>query len=107
MIQKEFKKYVYSPSTTLQEAIHDLYRKKVEICLVCDKKNHLRGILTIGDIKQAILDGFDPDSSVATIMNANFISASVDTNKEELINLSFKNRGYLKGHIKRVCIKCR
>ncbi|OGM98916.1 MAG: hypothetical protein A2915_03050 [Candidatus Yanofskybacteria bacterium RIFCSPLOWO2_01_FULL_41_34] len=104
MIQKEFKKYVYSPSTTLQEAIHDLYRKKVEICLVCDKKNHLRGILTIGDIKQAILDGFDPDSSVATIMNANFISASVDTNKEELINLSFKNRGYLKGHIKRVPI---
>ena len=94
MIDKKIKKYIYSPSATLQKAVHDLYRKKTGICLICDKKNHLRGIATMRDIKETIWKGFDPTSPLSVAMNKDYVSANDQTSEQSLKRLSAKKTKY-------------
>lgn len=79
MIDYEAEKYIYRPTVTLQEIIRDLYQKKVDICLVCGERKHLDGIITLGDIKQAIISGLDPTSLISEVVNRKFVSAREDT----------------------------
>ncbi len=103
MIERKIKKYIYSRTTTLQQAIHDLYRNKTGICLICDKGMRLDGILTIGDIKDAILRGFNPASSVvADVMNKNFVWAYDKSDKAEFEKLSRGSAKYDGGFLEKL-----
>ena len=42
-------------------------------CLV-DKKNNLKGIITDGDIRRALLKGYSLEDKVSQIMRKNFIA---------------------------------
>jgi nucleoside-diphosphate-sugar epimerase len=75
MGEKNLKRFIYAPTTLIGNAISDLYRKSITICLVCDKKGKLLGVLTLSDIKQALLGGADPKAPIRSIMNTEFISA--------------------------------
>ncbi len=83
-------KYIYHPSTPLKKVIDDLYRKKIDICLVSKEQYIIDGIITFGDIKKAVIDGFDPESSIAEIMNTEFLSASETLSESEIVLLHKK-----------------
>lgn len=102
MIDKKIKKYIYSPSDTLQKTIHDLYHKKIGICLVCDKKNRLCGIATMRDIKEIIWKGFDPNSPISLAMNKNFVATNDGTSEQELKKLSLKKTKYNQGFLEKI-----
>lgn len=102
MIERKIKKYIYSRTATLQEVIRALYRKKTGICLICDKNTRLDGVLTIGDIKEAILRGFNPASPVATVMNKDFAWAYDKSDKAELEKLSRRPTKYGSGFLEKV-----
>jgi nucleoside-diphosphate-sugar epimerase len=90
MLETNITKYIYAASTPLSQAMSDLYRRALTICLVCDKKGVLLGVLTRSDIKQALLKGVDPRASVSTIMNTNFTSAPKGTPLTALKKLALK-----------------
>ncbi len=75
MIEKNLKGLVYTPKTPLHSAMSGLYRVGKTICLICDPKGKLVGILTRSDIKQAMLKGVDREAPLSSIMNKQFISA--------------------------------
>jgi len=102
MIDKKIKKYTYYPSATLQKAIHDLYRKKTGICLVCDKKNRLCGVATMRDIKEMIWKGFDPTSPLSVAMNKDYVAANDQTSEQKLKKLSTKQTKYNQGCLEKI-----
>ena len=81
MLKKELDTYKYSPDTPLKNVIHDLYKNKVDICLVVNQENVLLGILTLSDIKAAIMSGVDPSSPVKTAMNTEYVWADAENTK--------------------------
>ena len=86
MIDRKIKKYIYSPDATFRSVVQDLYRKQIDICLACKKDGVLLGILTLGDIKNSIINGFDPDSPIKSIMNVDFVQG---TGKGDLYKESY------------------
>ena len=90
MQDKQIEKYIYKPSTPLQKVIDDLYRKKIDICLVCKHGKILDGVITLGDIKKSITDGFDPSASIVEVMNTDFFSASDTMSEHDLKQLDNK-----------------
>lgn len=97
MINRNVQQYIYHPKTPLRKAIQDLYQKKTDICLVCSK-NILQGVVTLGDIKKAILEGHDPMSPITAIMNRDFTS-SQEKDIKKLEELSLKENKFKTGRI--------
>lgn len=90
MLEKKIKRFIYSPSVPISKTITDLYKKDITICLVCGPQGKLVGILTLSDIKQALLKGVDQKAPISTIMNRTFIVASKDTPLKELKKLALR-----------------
>lgn len=88
MIDYEINKYIYKPAVKLRKVIQDLYQNKVDICLVCQQKNRLDGIITLGDIKSAVVNGLDPSSPISSVMNRKFVSAQKGTTDRALAKMS-------------------
>lgn len=60
---------------------------------VTDSENKLVGILTDGDVRRALLNGFDLNESVSSVMNTNYTALPVETDNSvilETINSNVK-----------------
>lgn len=90
MLEKKIKRFVYSPATPLRRVIGDLYKKDITICLVCDARGRLVGVVTRSDIKQALLKGVDQKAPIRSIMNTAFTAAPQGTALRELSKLAKK-----------------
>jgi len=90
-MKEDIKKILVSPASSIKETLEIIDKGVKQIALVVDKNNKLLGTVTDGDIRRAILDGKDLESSVDTVMNKNYTALSIDSNKEELKN-TFKNK---------------
>lgn len=88
MIDREIAKYIFTPNTSARQVIHGLYQHKLYISLICDQGRSIIGIATLGDIKQAINNGLDPNEPIRNIMNKNFIWAKEGTSEETLKEMS-------------------
>ena len=93
MVDIDIDKYIYNIKTELGAVIQDLYKKKIDICLVCDQDNKLVGILTLGDIKKAIVGGYDPDEPIINIMTKKFTCVQEGATKKELEQASNLSSG--------------
>ena len=82
--EKNPKPFIYAPIMPIGTVISDLYRKAITMCLVCDKKGKLLGVVTLSDIKQALLRGLDPETPVRSIMNTEFVSAPEGSSRARL-----------------------
>src|SRR3989344_9140276 len=104
MLLKNLSKYLYPPSTPIKKALSDLYEDGVDICLVINSKRILMGVLTTSDIRQAILDGFDPKWPVSRIINQDFTSANEQFSERQLKKLSLKRSRFGSGYILKIPI---
>lgn len=84
MIERNIKTHIYAPSTSIQRAISDLYRKGATMCLVCGKNRRLLGIITLADIRQGLMKGTDPRATLRSAMNTDFIWAPLGTSQKDL-----------------------
>lgn len=88
MIEK-IRKYIVSPTISIQESIKVMDNIKSKTLFVFDKDIFV-GILTIGDIQRAIIKNIELSSSISNIININKIYANVCESKE---SISQKMRG--------------
>lgn len=102
MLEKKLKRFIYSPSTPISRAISDLYKKTITMCLVCRPGGELLGIVTLSDIKQALLKGVDQKAPISSIMNTAFVSAPVGTPLAVLKKLAMKSTSFGTGVIGKV-----
>lgn len=70
---------------TLLEAMHIINENAMKVCFVVDKNNTLKGVITDGDIRRAILDHNSLDSLVSSILNSHFIFGNQDDSNKTLV----------------------
>ncbi len=93
MIEKNLKKYIYTPATPLRKVISDLYRKETSLCLVVGRDKKLQGVITRSDLKEAVFKGANPSVPIAKVMNTDFAAGHTGASRAALQRLaSRKNR---------------
>ncbi len=102
MIEKRIKKYTYAPSVPLQTVLSGLYRNEVSMCLIADSDKKLQGILTLSDLREALLTGADPATPVGKVMNTNFTSAPTDTPLPALRRLALRTTRFRTGVLEKI-----
>lgn len=102
MIVKKLSGYIYAPETPLRRAVSDLYRKATTICLVCGPDKKLLGVVTLTDIKQALLKGVDPATPLRSIMNKEFTSAPKGSSEATLRKLAHQPSRYGTGILEKI-----
>lgn len=104
MLIRRIKPFIYSATTPISKAIGDLYKRDITICLICRPNGTLIGVLTLSDIKQALLKGVDEKAHISTIMNTAFVSAKEGSSLEELNRLAKKSTSFGYGVLRKVPI---
>lgn len=83
----EFRKTFLKESSSIQEAVKVINEAPAKIALVIDNNEKLIGIVTDGDVRRGILQGYTLDESVSKIMNNDPKVATPTTPKSELSNI--------------------
>ncbi len=78
------KKIICSEKYTLRKALKIIDKNAMGLCFVVDKSKKLKGILTDGDIRRALLNNADLDSNVIDHMNKNFLALPISSDIEEV-----------------------
>ena len=81
-----WKKVIVSPETTLRESIAIIDSSGLQVAIVIES-GRLVGLLNDGDVRRAILQGYDLNTSTATVMNCNPITAHASTSANDLLSL--------------------
>ena len=77
---------------TIRDAVRLIEQSRRGIAPIVDEAGRLRGTLTDGDIRRAILRGGDLDSAAAEVMNKTPFTATAGTSESELLFL-LRERG--------------
>ena len=67
----KYKGYLISENSTLRNAIYLLNKKKDKCLVVVDKKNTLKGTITDGDIRRALVQGKSLNDNINKVYNKN------------------------------------
>tara|TARA_A100001015_G_scaffold202373_1_gene226011 strand:- start:8603 stop:9652 length:1050 start_codon:yes stop_codon:yes gene_type:complete len=84
-------KIVLNKEFTIKKSISRLEKSKKKILFFINKKNEIIGSVTDGDIRRAILNNFDLNSSVEKIITRKFIYLNHNSSKKE-INETFEKK---------------
>jgi len=90
----DYKKVLLSPSSTIKEALRTINSGAMQIALVVDEDEKLLGTLTDGDIRRALLDDIQLDSSIALIINKNPTICSLEDTKEKILDIAVLKKIY-------------
>ena len=88
---KEWEKTLLKKDNNMKEVLETLDRGALGIVLVIDNDSKLYGTITDGDVRRAILEGIDTNSSLDKFVNKKPITSNIDTTKKKLIDLMEKN----------------
>ncbi len=72
---------------TLRDASWALERGQAQIALVTDGDNRLKGVLTDGDVRRALLAGSSLDAPLAPFVKEQFIAVGPEANRAEVLDL--------------------
>lgn len=84
---KDWQQAVVKQEMTILDAIKIIDSSSRQIALVVDDQHVLRGTVTDGDIRRAILKGISLESNIQLIMNANPTTESVNYKKTQLLDI--------------------
>jgi len=82
---KNWKDIVVLPEVSLREAIERIDASGIQMALVADADMRLRGVLSDGDVRRAILNDSALDAPVSHVMNAAPKTGSIDTPRSEVL----------------------
>src|SRR5437879_35952 len=75
------------PQTSLREVMAIIDRGRLEISLVVDREGQLKGTVTDGDIRRAILRGLSLETPVINVMKHHFTAVGLEATEEEVLRL--------------------
>ena len=84
---KDWRDTVLPPDATLSAALRSLDATAMQIVLVLDGEGVLRGTLTDGDIRRALLQGDSLDSPVSTHMKVHPVTIAAGSSSQEAVEI--------------------
>lgn len=91
---KNIDNILLKPHSTIKEALGVIESGSKKIALVVDDDKKLLGTLTDGDIRRALLKNLSLDDFVESIIFKTPITCKANYNREEILELSLKNKLY-------------
>lgn len=79
--------FTISQDASIREAMEVINVSGVQTCLIIDSGYFLRGVVTDGDIRRALLDKYELDTPISNIMNLNPVTGDANSSREDLTNL--------------------
>lgn len=89
---KDWQSVVIDDSSTFDEAIKIINQGGYQLCLVCNKDQEFKGILTDSDIRKALLNNKNLSEDVSTIMNSSPLIVSPDLSEVDASRLMRLNQ---------------
>ena len=90
MISEKCKKILVKPTLSLKEALKQMDKTALQVLVVVDEEDRILGIVTDGDMRRAIIKGFDFKTPIQDIMTKNPVVISYKSNKREALWLMKK-----------------
>lgn len=81
-----------SEDATIRSAMEKIDESGLQIALIADEAGHLKGVLTDGDIRRAILRGQSLDSEAHTVMNDDPVTLPVGGSRADALSLMKEKR---------------
>jgi len=88
---KDWKNCCLSEDSTIMDAVRVIDKSGKQIALIIDDNDILKGILTDGDIRRAVLKGVDFNNNISVVMNRNPVVAKIDQSNDEICEI-MRNR---------------
>ncbi|RKF17810.1 CBS domain-containing protein [Alginatibacterium sediminis] len=76
---------ILPPSATIKDALLIIDSEALRVALIVDEIGHLKGVVTDGDIRRALLSDKGLNTNVEDVMNSSPVIASVGTQRDVLI----------------------
>lgn len=83
---KHWQETLIQPTSTMLDAMRVLEETAMQIVLVVDEGQHLKGVVTDGDIRRAILSGKGMDAPVSDVMTTDPTRGGLDDSRDQLIS---------------------
>ena len=80
--------------SSIKEAIEVLEKEELKVVLIMDQNSTLRGIVYDGDIRRALLKGFELSDTVDKAMRSNFLKVTEESSIEEIAKIMRDNPIY-------------
>ncbi len=80
------------PTATIKEALTIIDKGSMQIALIIDNEDNLLGTLTDGDIRRALLKGFDLNSPINSIIFKTPTIAKISDTKEEILKVALSKK---------------
>jgi dTDP-glucose pyrophosphorylase/CBS domain-containing protein len=90
---------IIRPEASIAEAIAQLEHAGTGALLLCDPDRHLRGVLTDGDVRRAILANIPFERPCLEIANTNPVVAPADVSPAEALELMDHAREFVLNHL--------
>jgi dTDP-glucose pyrophosphorylase/sulfur carrier protein ThiS len=84
---KNWKQVLIGENSSVRDAINSLNASGARIVIVCNKDLVLKGTISDGDIRRAILNSVNLDETVKSILNIKCIAVNIDYSFNKVINL--------------------
>ena len=81
----DIKKCLVNESVPIKEALKIIEENQNGFVFTVDNFEKVTGIVTDGDIRRAMINGISLDKEISSCSNTNFIWASIDESREQLI----------------------
>lgn len=78
-------KYVVVQTATIRETLNIIQDNHDGYAFVTDDEGVVKGVVTDGDVRRALLSGLQLNQSVSSCMNKEFVYADMDTPRERII----------------------
>jgi perosamine synthetase len=76
---------VCDSNNSLIEAMRIINQNAKGVCFVIDKSHHLKGVVTDGDIRRALLNDIGLDEKINNILSSEFSYGNIDENYDNLL----------------------
>ncbi len=90
MEEGRLKKVLIGEKTSIKEALKQMNENSMQVLIVIDNNNRIKGIITDGDVRRAIIDNVDFSKPIESIMHKNPITLSFPANKHKALELMKK-----------------
>jgi len=82
-----WKRALVRPEAPIRDVLRVIEETELKIALVTDENRHLKGTITDGDIRRALLSDEDLGTQARKVMNPHPTTAAVSTPRDELLTL--------------------
>jgi dTDP-glucose pyrophosphorylase/CBS domain-containing protein len=93
--EKRLQKVIVSPELTIADIIPILDRAGFGVLLLCDKNRKLLGVVTDGDIRRAMMQGWSFDNPCLSIATTQPIFSNYPISPDEALHLMDHSRSFL------------